>query len=275
MPQEDVDLDLDSLWYIQKNPKFPPPTITSLGVTSSAITHRARRESSQQKVFRHYIVAMVRWIVDLSVSQFDLRWDSNHPRSSLQVIRTHYPPPRPLSDAALAAAGDKYGWRLVRWAKTQLGQQVGDGSSLAFAREGLLAINKANRLTRAHEPVFVTEGRVHGYCFGEHIMPTGTWIKPGMQPKAGDIIEFKDAAFVTKVRDGTGKALVQKTVERKEHTAIFLTSLGTTVRVLQQGAEGRNQVEKGDYDFVEMVQGKMVFYRPVGRTWAPPLEARH
>jgi hypothetical protein len=271
--RRDVPLNLDTLWYAHKPPAFPPPSIISLGILSAKITKHDRQERKEHNATHLYITALVRWLGDLSITEINLWWLSNEPRASLQMHQQHYPPPTLLNNAALDAASQTYGQPLARWAESHRDKQVGDGNARTLAREGLLALHEEDRRTEAHEPVFVTKGRVHGHIIGEHMTPKGTWSKIGTRPSAGDMIEFIDAAFVVKVRDQNGKVLVQRTMRRQEHTAILLSSLGTRVWVLEQGIDGRTKVEEGEYDFLELTQGKMVFYRPVAQSKLPPLEA--
>jgi hypothetical protein len=136
--------------------------------------------------------------------------------------------------------------KVVEFARSKLGQRVGDGecSSLAAA-----ALRYAG-------------GRVRR---GDH----GNWgeeLKSAREARAGDILQFENAVFVNSqfLDDGS---LATETREFPHHTAVIsqVRKRGKkpVLLILHQNVGGTKIVQEWSIDLAHMKRGSLKVYRPV------------
>jgi hypothetical protein len=142
--------------------------------------------------------------------------------------------------------------KVVSFARSKLGQQVGDGQCWALADQALAAAG-------AHRP-----GRdgYAAYVFGQSYHPTPYWTYHGHRLPAyiavqpGDVIQFEGVKFV--YPNGSW-------YEFPHHTAIVLGRSGNKIEVIHQNVNGVMQVSTMTLDMAAKKQGTMTFFHPVPR----------
>ena len=153
-----------------------------------------------------------------------------------------------LLDAEPAPLNEK----VVAFARSKLGQRVGDGDCSSFAREALRYAGAKPTGT--------------GRSWGE-VVPSLRDAKPG------DILQFENAVFVRRLERDDG-ALLTLTFRYPHHTAIVSRvrrrgrSVVLTVLHQNAGTEGgdedeRKVVQEWTVNMAEMKSGTVKAYRPV------------
>lgn len=132
--------------------------------------------------------------------------------------------------------------KVVRFAETHKGKQVGNGECWTLAAEALAS---AGAQRPGADGVDVCDfGRKLGR--GEAILP-------------GDIVQFEKVQFTRK--DPTGKAPPVVSAF-PQHTAIVTRVEGRTLTLLHQNFGGRKTVERIVINLDDLTAGTVTFYRP-------------
>jgi hypothetical protein len=147
----------------------------------------------------------------------------------------------------------KLNGKVVDAARSQIGQQVGDGQCWALADWALAQAG-------AHRPGRDGYGT---YVFGEQAM---VWTPSDQKNSSklryihpGTLIQFEGVKF--QYPNGTW-------YEFEHHTAIVLTNFtqhSSKIEVLQQNVNGVKKVSTMTLDLLHMTKGTMTFYQPVTR----------
>lgn len=122
--------------------------------------------------------------------------------------------------------------RILAFAQSKVGTQVGNGECWTLAAEALKA-------AEAEPPLL--------YVFGREVATSD--VRPGM------VLQFEAARF-----EGPGYYQVYGA---PHHTAIVASVRGTTLRILQQNVNGDRTVQYGDLKLDDLVSGTMTVYQPL------------
>jgi hypothetical protein len=136
--------------------------------------------------------------------------------------------------------------KVIEYARSQIGQQVGNGECSTLAAE---ALRYAGVRRRRGEP--------------------GTWgeeLKSLREAQAGDILQFENAVFIsTQIRDDGGG--VTQTREFPHHTAVVAQvrkrGKKPILVILHQNVDGSRIVQEWTIDLAQMRRGGIKVYRPV------------
>lgn len=134
--------------------------------------------------------------------------------------------------------------KVVKFAESHKGKQVGNGECWTLAAEALAA---------AGAPRPGADG-VDVFDFGRKLTAKET-------PLPGDIGQMTKAAFTRKDPAGREKPVVTTV---PQHTVVVLTVEGRKVAVLHQNFNGNRTVHRGEFDLAELTEGKVEFFRPRG-----------
>jgi hypothetical protein len=148
---------------------------------------------------------------------------------------------------------------VLAFAQKHVGEQVGNGECAILASEALKAARR-----RPPRPDAPDKG---DYTWGKLVFtltaspdpndkPTGEGKATDIQP--GDIIQFRDAKFRTKVKGGTW------TYTMPHHTAIVaaVEDNGATIHILQQNQDGNKTVREATLHLPDIKEGWLRFYQP-------------
>lgn len=103
--QNDMDLDLKSLWFAKQPVVFPPPSISRLpGSWTPAYTMGWSSDGVRKT---YYLTGAIRDDITLITTKFHLTWDGNEPGLTVKAEQMHLPPPRPLSRRELEDYRDR------------------------------------------------------------------------------------------------------------------------------------------------------------------------
>jgi hypothetical protein len=135
--------------------------------------------------------------------------------------------------------------KVVEFARSKLGQQVGDGECSSLAAAALR--NAGARVRR-----------------GNH----GTWgdeLKSLRDAQSGDIVQFENAVFIsTQFLDDGG--VITQTLEFPHHTAVIAQVRKRRKKpvlvILHQNVGGSKIVQEWTIDLAQMRRGSMKIYRP-------------
>lgn len=163
----------------------------------------------------------------------------------------------PLMKSQLVEYHNQFGEYVASWCEHRFGQQVGRGECWDLAHDALLkgCGKHAFVSTYTHHgfPILQVEGSSVG------VIPIG---ETADEIRRGDILQFYTAKFVNKE---TG---AYKTVGEPDHTSVVLENTGDKIIVAEQNVNGMRTVCKGDYTVREIVEGKLIAYRPVPTAWS-------
>lgn len=134
--------------------------------------------------------------------------------------------------------------KVVKFAESHKGKQVGNGECWTLAAEALAA---------AGAPRPGADG-VDVFDFGRKLTAKET-------PLPGDIGQMTKAVFTRKDPAGREKPVVTTV---PQHTVVVLTVEGRKVAVLHQNFNGNRTVHRGEFDLAELTEGKVEFFRPRG-----------
>jgi hypothetical protein len=98
----DLDLDLESLWFAQNHPAFPPRTIDKSTCTYAT---RGGRSQSGARV-THTFSAVLQNNTTLGRTKIRLIWDQNYPEG-VKAEQKHFPPPPSLSRHELESCQER------------------------------------------------------------------------------------------------------------------------------------------------------------------------
>ncbi|CZR54494.1 related to myosin tail region-interacting protein MTI1 [Phialocephala subalpina] len=252
---QDLDLDLQSLWFAQTPTRFPPKTIKP-----STITYAATSGWSSSGVRKtHTYSAHIRFYKDLSSTKIHLTWDSSNPGITVKVQQRHCPPPKQLSRGELEDYRRQYSDSLASWCESQMGQQVGDGECWTLAHHGLEAIGAMPSQTLIH-------GALVYSCLPaqSNPQPQGSVRDAGVA--RGDVIQILKAHF--QLKNG-GSAWAGD----PDHTAVITeVEPNGVLKVVEQNVGGVKRVRTGSYDMSTMVTGELRIYRGVSESWVGKLD---
>jgi hypothetical protein len=120
--------------------------------------------------------------------------------------------------------------KVLAFAQSKLGQQVGNGECWTLANEALIAAGA--------KPA-------NGYTFGQVVT----------QPVPGDIIQFYNARFES---NGSWHQMGSP-----HHTAIIEQVQGTRITMLHQNVNGIRTVQRMTLDLATKTSGSYTIYRPM------------
>jgi hypothetical protein len=153
-----------------------------------------------------------------------------------------------------AAAVPALNAKLLAYAKSKVGQKVGDGECTTLVNTG-----------------YQTVGARRDPPFGPNVdYIWGTPIKDMAKVLPGDVIQFRDAVF--KTRKKKGNTITIYTFRLPHHTAIVseARNSGAAFVVLNQnssdatmGAASDLKVKSSFFKMAELQSGKLWFYRPI------------
>lgn len=132
------------------------------------------------------------------------------------------------------AAATDVGQKILQFAVSHLGQQVGNGECWTLAAEAMKAAG-------AQPP--------DGYTFGDEI--------PLRSIKPGDVLQFTTARF-----DEPGFYAI---MGAPNHTAIVYSGTGDRVFILQQNFNGNRTVSTFDINLANLTSGRVQAFRPRAR----------
>jgi hypothetical protein len=144
--------------------------------------------------------------------------------------------------AAPAPAADPLSEKVLQFARSNLGKQVGNGECWTLADEAL-------RSAEAHRPG--TDG-YGAYVFGREIDVRA------LQP--GDVMQLDNVRF--EHRDASG---VGSWEEYPQHTAIVARVKGGRITLLHQNVRGNRTVHRSTIDLADRKRGTLRYYRPEPR----------
>lgn len=156
------------------------------------------------------------------------------------------------------ATGETPGQKIVAFCREHLGQQVGDGECAALAAAAL-------RQAGARLPGRDYPGQ-GDYVWGELVC----YVQGGGRPqgnltdiKPGDIIQFRDARFSGRNREGSGTY----SLVADHHTAVVvaLQSDRVTLSCYAQHGDGTSDVRASNLYLDDLREGWLRFYRPIPR----------
>lgn len=157
-----------------------------------------------------------------------------------------------LPDRAKQAAASA---KIVDFARSKIGQKVGNGECTTLADEALVAAN-AKPMTHVTQKVYQNKQFVPlaSYSWGTRVVQLGKNRKP-LMPYAGCIVQFENCKFS---KDGYSW-------DFPHHTAIVESSNGTMITLLHQNVDGdvnHSQVRRQTVDFSGKTSGSLYIYLP-------------
>jgi hypothetical protein len=149
---------------------------------------------------------------------------------------------------------------VLGFARERVGKKVGDGECTALARAALRAAGARSR--------FGPYGPDADFAWGLLVATLTPRDHPAAGILPGDVVQFRDARFVTRTRTRT--ATRTKTRTYPHHTAIVAAVAGRAVTVLHQnvGLDGwtdaqKKVVQEETLRLDDLRQGTLWVYRPV------------
>ncbi|KAF7937567.1 uncharacterized protein EAE98_001881 [Botrytis deweyae] len=261
----DLPLSLQTLWFAQSPPAFPPPSITSLPGTRSHASCSSWTSNGPRKT--HTFIGVLRDNNNLSTTKIKLVWDASDPGRTVRAEQRHIAPPGKLGQRELELHGDRYGESVARWCEAQMGTQVGNGECWTLANEGLKAVARDCK-ERGGEGCMSSQGYVHGYKvfeFKNGRVEVGGGVKEA-GVRRGDVVQFLEAHFM----DNRGG---QKWAGAPDHTSVVVgVKPNGVLEVVEQNVGGVKKVMRGEYQMAELVKGEVRIYRAVGESWVGPLD---
>jgi len=228
--------------YLQQNPDF------------ALVNRRASELHSSKGPVTVTVVFACRKYADLSRTFIKLEWDTADALHTVKSKQKHFPPPEPVGDADLQQFSGTYGPRIVKFCEDAFasGFKVGDGECWTLAEKALESV-----------PDCMTS---FGVFHGQSIFSRDAKVSNGnpniVQP--GDIIQYTRAKF--EEHEG-GKLVRIVTNGAPNHTSVIVAVIGSGVwEVLEQGGS-LSKIRRKLVKVEEMVEGKIVVYRPVPKAW--------
>lgn len=136
---------------------------------------------------------------------------------------------------------------VLSYVQSKMGTKVGDGQCGTVV---LTALRVAGASTN-----FDFSNPNGDYLWGQLAATLTPQSRDLSQVRAGDIIQFRDAKFVS--ANGSWSLAAH-------HTAVVAVVSGDTLTVLEQNVNGVMVVQPGTYRLNDMTQGTMWAYRPIG-----------
>jgi hypothetical protein len=131
--------------------------------------------------------------------------------------------------------------KILQYARSQLGRQVGNGECWTLADQAL-------RYAGARRP---GQGGYGSYVFGKKISRRAL--------QAGDVIQFENVTFVHRGPNSWSSN------QFPHHTAIVAAVSGNRITLLHQNVNGRRTVQTGTIDMADFQRGTMTYFRPQPR----------
>jgi hypothetical protein len=132
--------------------------------------------------------------------------------------------------------------KVLRYARSQMGRQVGNGECWTLA-------DRALRFAGARRP---GRGSYGSYVFGRRIG------RRSLQP--GDVIQFEGVTFKHTGPDGSWSSM-----SFPHHTAIVAAVRGNRVTLLNQNVSGDRTVQTTTINMADFRGGRMAYFRPQPR----------
>ena len=149
---------------------------------------------------------------------------------------------------------------VLDFARAQVGRKVGDGECTALARAALRHAGARSRFG-PYEPDA-------DFAWGRPVATLTPRDHPAADILPGDVIQFRDARFVTKTR--TRRATRTRTQTYPHHTAIVAAVAGRTLTVLHQNVglddwteAQKKVVQQEKLPLDDLRQGTLWVYRPI------------
>jgi hypothetical protein len=163
-----------------------------------------------------------------------------------------------LAAAGLAADTEDLNPKVVKYAKSRVGKQCGDGECTGLAIEALKAAGA--RGFRA----FPDSPGKEDFVWGELVYTleikngrVSEQLDRGQKVKPGDIAQFRDCQFA-----GVN-AIGPYATSAPHHTAVVLSAQGRSLTVLHQNHNGKRVVGQHRYNLADLKSGWVRIYRPV------------
>ena len=163
-----------------------------------------------------------------------------------------------LTLPALAADTEDLNSKVLKYARSKIGKQCGDGECTGLAIEALKAAGA--RGFRA----FPDSPGNGDYVWGELVYTLevkngrlADQLEKGQKVKPGDIAQFRDTQF-----SGVN-AIGPYATSTPHHTAVVLSAQGRTLTVLHQNHNGKRVVGQHRYNLADVKGGWVRIYRPV------------
>ena len=153
--------------------------------------------------------------------------------------------------------------QVLNYALSQLGQQVGDGQCAALADT---ALKSAGALSFSD---LGPTGDDADYVWGNLVATLTTVDHLSANIAPGDVIQFRDATFVTTTVNPDG-SWSQSTMMFPHHTAVVELVNGNAITLLQQNVDGNLTVQETTINLDDMTQGTMWAYQPVASQGVAP-----
>jgi hypothetical protein len=163
-----------------------------------------------------------------------------------------------LAASGLAADTEDLNPKVVKYAKSKVGKQCGDGECTGLAIEALKAAGAKGFRAFPDSPA-------NGdYVWGEIVYTleikngqVNEQLEKGQKVKPGDIAQFRDCQFVGR------NAIGPYATSAPHHTAVVLSTQGRTLTILHQNHNGRRVVGQSRYNLADLKAGWVRIYRPV------------
>jgi hypothetical protein len=170
-----------------------------------------------------------------------------------------------LVGAAAPAKEDTLGQKVLAFAQKHKGEQVGNGECAVLASEAYKAAGAARRGPDAPDKGDYTWGKlVFTLDAAPPEKPAAATPPDAANGKPtdirpGDVIQFRNAKFRTKVKGGT------YTNTMPHHTAIVASveENGATIHILHQNHNGNKTVQDATLHLADLKEGWLRFYHPL------------
>ena len=154
----------------------------------------------------------------------------------------------------LAVAADKHNEKVVEYAKSQVGKQVGNGECWTLANEAMKSAGTKSSFNFTDTPNkgdYVWGTLTYGLDGGKE---TGTL----KDVKPGDVVQFRDTKFSGKKGNGT------YTMTASHHTALVLKADkdAKTITIVHQNWSGKKTVAEATLALGDLKEGWIKVYRP-------------
>jgi hypothetical protein len=106
LERQDLDLDLQSLWFANSPIAFPPTSIQKLPGSRGFASSSGWSSLGSRKTYT--FTGIIRHNEDLSTTKIHLTWDGSNPALSVKAQQKQIPPPPPLSSSDLDDYHDLY-----------------------------------------------------------------------------------------------------------------------------------------------------------------------
>jgi hypothetical protein len=164
-----------------------------------------------------------------------------------------------LVGAQAAVAEETANEKVLAFAKSQVGKQVGNGECWTLANEAVKAAGAKSSFDFADAP---NKG---DYVWGDFVYGLEAKAKGETgalkDVKPGDVVQFRDAKFVARQGNRT------TTTTASHHTAVVLKAdrAAKTITVLHQNWSGNKTVAEATLPLAGLQAGWIKVYRPVAK----------